>query len=346
MSFRIWLSLITVALLVVIIYVSRQEILHAWQLLSSVNIWILLLLIPGQILVYFAAGEMIFSYLRSKKSIDEVGSLTLTRMALELNFVNHILPSGGISGLSYMNWRLGRYGVRAGRATMAQVVRFSTGFAAFIVLLMISVVAVTVDGNINRWIILISALLVGLMIAVVAIGVFLLSSKRRLEKFSERVRKIGNALIKKITFGRRKNVLKADLLEIFFGELHHDFLELKRDKRLLRKPFLWGLVFTAGDAALFMITFWALGVYVNPAIILIAYGVASLAGFAVATPGGAGAYEAIMVSFLAIAGVTSGVAIAGILLTRIILLFGTIVLGYVFYQHSIIKYGKPQKPAF
>jgi putative heme transporter len=73
---------------------------------------------------------------------------------------------------------------------------------------------------------------------------------------------------------------------------------------------------------------------------LIAYGVASLAGFFVITPGGAGAYEAIMVAFLAVAGIGSGIAIAGIVLTRVIVLMGTIGLGYVFYQHAILKYGK------
>jgi uncharacterized membrane protein YbhN (UPF0104 family) len=83
---------------------------------------------------------------------------------------------------------------------------------------------------------------------------------------------------------------------------------------------------------------------VNPAPILIAYGVASSAGFFVFTPGGAGAYEAIMIGFLAIAGLNKGTAIAGIVLTRTILLLGTIILGYLFYQHALVKYGKRSTP--
>ena len=126
----------------------------------------------------------------------------------------------------------------------------------------------------------------------------------------------------------------------FFGEMHRDYLALRQDKRILIKPFLWGLLFTIADVALFLITFWALGAPVNPAPILIAYGLATIAGFFVITPGGAGAYEAIMVAFLAIAGLDKGTAIAGIVLTRVILLLGTIIFGYLFYQHAIIKYGK------
>ncbi|MGK2896263.1 MAG: hypothetical protein ACSLEY_01505, partial [Candidatus Saccharimonadales bacterium] len=158
MSIRTWISMFTVVLLAVIVYVARHEIAHAWTLLSQVNIWILLLLVPGQIFVYYAAGEMVFSYLKRKHSIHHLTPPTLARMALEMNFVNHVLPSAGVSGASYMNWRLGHYGVGLSRATMAQVVRFAAGFVAFIALLVVAVVAVTIDGTVNRWIILFSSL--------------------------------------------------------------------------------------------------------------------------------------------------------------------------------------------
>jgi len=44
--------------------------------------------------------------------------------------------------------------------------------------------------------------------------------------------------------------------------------------------------------------------------------------------------------FLASAGVAAEVAIAGTLLARVILMVGTIAGGYVFYQLTIVKYGK------
>lgn len=344
MSVRTWLSVVTVALLVIIIYLARHEIVQAWDLLGRVNLWILLLLIPGQIFVYYAAGEMVFSYLKKKKSIHHLTPPTLARMALEMNFVNHVLPSGGVSGASYMNWRLGQYGVSAGRATMAQVVRFAAGFAGFITLLLIAVVAITVDGTINRWIILLSSLLVGLMVSAVFATVFLLGSERRIKKFSQWLYITVNRVVSLITFGRRVHVLKEKTVETFFDELQDDYRALWREKKILIKPYLWGLVFTIGDVALFAIAFWALGTPVNPAIILIAYGLAVVAGFFMITPGGAGAYEAIMVFFLAMAGVSSGVAIAGILLTRVVMMVGTIALGYVFYQHALLAYGKKSKP--
>ncbi len=342
MSFRAWLSIITFALIGVIIYFSREDLMHAWELLGSVNLWILLLLVPAQILVYYAGGEMIFSYLRDKGRMKEVKRRELVEVALEGNFVNHVLPSGGVSGVSYLSWRLNHLGVPAGRATMAQVVRHAMGYMAYMSLLVVAILVVTVDGNINRWIILTSAVLIGIMSSAIVAAIFLLSSKRRIDRFSEWFTKWANKTVKKVTFGRKSKILAEEKVYAFFDDMHKDFLELRHDTKLLIKPYLWGIVFMATDAGLFAITFLAMGEPINPAPILIAYGVASMAGFFVLTPGGAGAYEAIMVAFLAIAGVASGVAIAGIVLTRVIVLLGTIGFGYIFYQRALIKYGKQQ----
>lgn len=345
MSFRAWLSVITLVLIAVIVFFSRHELLQAWKLLDNVNIWILLLLIPGQMLVYFASGEMMFSYLRAKKSIDHIKPFELIRMSLEMNFVNHVLPSGGVSGISYMSWRLGKHGVPSSRAVMAQIVRYTMSFASFITLLSLAVLAVTIDGNVNRWIILVSSMLVGAMVGATLGGIYMLSSVRRMVKFSHWLARTTNRLVRRVTLGRVTHVVNSQEIEKYFSEMHEDYLELKKDTRVLLKPYAWGLLFNAADVLLFMIAFWALGYTVNPAPIMIAYGIAAAAGFFVITPGGAGAYEAIMVAFLAAAGLSQGTAIAGIVLTRVILLLGTIGFGYIFYQHSLVNYGKAKQPA-
>lgn len=342
MSFRAWLSIVTVILLAVILFLSRHELVRAWELLGQVNVWILLLMIPVQLLVYYAGGEMIFSYLRGKGLMKKVKKRQLIRIALEGNFVNHVLPSGGVSGVSYLSWRLGHLGISPGRATMAQVVRHAMTFIAFAALLLIALFAVTLDGELNRWIILTSATLFGSISALILAGVYLLSSKRRIDAFAVWMYRALNLITRRVTFGRRRKLVKQETIQVFLGDMHDDFKELRHDKNLLRKPFIWGLVYNIGDAGLFMIAFWALGEIFNPAPILIAYGVASLAGFIVATPGGAGAYEAIMVTFLAFAGISGGVAIAGILLARVVILIGTIIFGYIFYQHALSTYGGPK----
>lgn len=344
MSFKTWMSITTLALVGIIIFLSRGELYRAWELLGGVNLWVLVLLIPSQIVVYYIGGEMMFSYLRAKGATKEIPAPDLAKMALEVNFVNHVLPSGGVSGISYMSWRLSKYDISPGRATMAQLVRFAMAFLAYVALMVVAVVVVTIDSGVNRWIIFISFLVI-IFSLVIGIGaMYILSNRRRMWRFADHVVRYGNRLVSKVTFGRKKRTFRYSKVEKFFTDMHFDYVALQRDRNILIRPFLWGVAYTVGDVLLYLITFWAMGLFFNPAPLLIAYGIASLAGMVVITPGGTGAFEAVMIGFLAIAGVNKGEAIAGVILTRVILLLGTIVLGYAFYQKSILKYGKYTAP--
>ncbi len=344
MSFRTWLSIITAVLIIILLILSRHELAAAWELMSQVNLWILLLIFPLIALNYLSSGEMIFSYLREKGKIRHVSPLTLMRLTLEVNFVNHVLPSGGASGVSYMTWRLGGFGIPAGRATMAQAVRFAVGFAAFTAMLILAVLFVTIDTGVNRVIILLSSTLVTIMLGITVSGIYFLSDIRRVRKISKPVADITNKVVRKVTFGKYDSVLEEHQVLKFLEEMHQDYLELRKDKRLLRKPFLWALVFTATDVGMYFVAFWALGTIVNPAPILIAYGAATIAGFAVVTPGGSGAYEALMVMILSIAGLNQGEAIAGVVLARVIILLTIIGVGYIFYQRALGGRKKSDQP--
>lgn len=340
MRFRTILSWLTFLLLIVIIFLARHELAQAWELLGRVNIWILLIIIPIQIFAYYAAGEIIFSYLKAKKFIQNVKPTELMRMALEMNFVNHVLPSGGVSGISYMSWRLQQHKVSPGKATAAQVVRYFVGFVAQAILIAVAVIFVTLDGNINRWIILFSGGIILFMVAGSLAGIYIISSRSKMEKTARWIARMVNRTVRKLTRGKKRTIVhEPDILD-FFEDMHDDYRSLMKDKSVLKKPLIWALVFTITEASLFYVTFLALGHPVNPAPILIAYILASAAGFLVVTPGGTGAYEAIMVAFLSVAGLASGTAIAGVVLARVIILLTTIGLGYAFYHRSLMKYGK------
>lgn len=340
MSLRSWISIITLVLLSLVIYFAWHEIVKAWDLLGQVDGWILILLVPVQFISYYAAGGMIFSYLRSKGNLKDTTHWQMARMALELNFVNHVLPSGGAAGFSYLGWVLGRHGVRPGRATMAQIIRFSITFLAFIVLLIVAVVALIINQQIDRTILIISMALtagaVGLMVGLV----YIIGSQRRLTVFSQWLTRTVNKIVAFFTRGKKKAAVQFVTIETFFEELHQDYLEIRHEKKILIRPFLWALVLNIADVSLLYIAFLSLGYSVDPAIMFVAFGISSIASIASVAPGGAGIYEAVMIAFLASAGVPADVAIAGTLLARVTLVLGTIIFGYVFYQLTVLKYGK------
>lgn len=344
MSFRTWLSVLTALALIVLLYLSRDELLTAWRLLERVDLRILAILIPLQLLSYYAVGAMIFEYLKGKKELDNVKPWDMTRMALELNFVNHVLPSGGVSGISYMGWRLKKLGVSPGRATMAQVVRFTMTYGAYLVLLLLALLFITLDGAINRFTILSSTVMAMSIIFGTLFVIYIIGNQGRIHVFSMNLSSIINRSWAKLRL-QRKILVKPETVANFFNDLHRDYVELKAEKRLLKKPLIWAFVFNIAEIAMFFVSFWALGSWVNPASLLIAYGIAGVAGFFVVTPGGAGAYEFAMVSFLTSTGIPSGATIAAILLARVLLILTTIISGYIFYQLAIIKYGKQPAPS-
>lgn len=339
-SGRTWVSIVTIAFLALVLYLARHEIEKAYNLLDQVNLWILLLLIPLQFISYYAAGEMIFAYLKRQKHIKHVSNFTLPRLALEMNFVNHVLPSGGVSGISYMGWRLKHFGVSASRSTAAQLVRMVSAFLSFGVLLILAIVFMAIDGNINRWVVGASIGLVVVMGGAMLLVMYLLNHKERIGGFARRVTKLVNTIVLWMTLARKSQVLHEADIQQFFEEVRDDYTFIRRNLRVLMVPFLWGLVFNVVEVAMFYVSFLALGHPVNPAPLVIAYGLAGLAGFFMVTPGGAGAYEAIMVAFLTVAGIPPGIALLAILLTRVLLMLGTIIAGYAFYQQAILTHGK------
>jgi uncharacterized protein (TIRG00374 family) len=340
MSIRGWITIVTLVLLTAVVLLAWDEIVGAWEMLNSINLWILSLLIPVQVFSYYATGGIIFSYLHSKGNLKSIGHWGMTRMALELNFVNHVLPSGGAAGFSYLGWVLHRHGVRPGRATMAQVVRFAVTFVGFLALLILSVILLAADHQINRITLLLCA---GLMFMVVGGSIFMVyvvNSKRRLMEFSSTVTRVANSFWRVVTRGKNPTPVKLEIIKKFFGELHEDYVEIRREKKVLGRPFAWAILATGLDIVLMYICFAAIGVEGHPGILLIAWGLSSVVGVISMAPGGAGAFEAVMIAFLASAGVPADAAIAGTLLARVTLMLGTIIFGYVFYQLTINKYGR------
>jgi len=344
MKLRTWINIITIILLALAVFLGRNQIIQAWGLMGRVDLRIYFLLLPIQFFSYYAVGEVMFTYLRSKGNLETMSRWKMARTALELNFVNHIIPVPSIAGFSYLGLVLKRHGVGAGRATMAQIIRYVMMFISFVSLIFISVIVLTFDRGVDRTIITISALFIVATIAGTAILIYFIGSRSRLVMISHWITSTVNKIMFKLTRGKKRQTLDTVKVEGFFTDLHQDYLEIRSDKKILIRPLLWAVANNILDVCLISVAFLALGFWVNPATLFIAFGLASFAAIFAATPGGTGVYEAIMIAFLASAGVPAEVAIAGTLLARVTLFAGTIVFGYLFYQLTVNKYGKIKKP--
>ena len=67
-SFKTFLIILTAVLVGFVVYQNWPDILETLNHLDDANIFVLLLLIPEQLFMYFACGQIFFSYLKTQKN--------------------------------------------------------------------------------------------------------------------------------------------------------------------------------------------------------------------------------------------------------------------------------------
>src|ERR1700722_8573393 len=114
---RLILTAITFVALLLVIFLSRDQLANTLKNFHRINVWVLTLLIPIEILNYLAQAKM---YQESLKTMGhKISTGFLFKFSLELNFITTILPTGGISGISYTSLRLRSKGVSAAQSTLS-----------------------------------------------------------------------------------------------------------------------------------------------------------------------------------------------------------------------------------
>lgn len=341
---RFYISIVTFILIAIVIWNTRSEMAQAFQLMTKANIWVLLLIIPVQFFSYLASAEIFLTYLRGRGQLKDVSTVGSTSMALEFNFVNHVFPTAGVSGASYMIWRLGKLGVPAGQAMMSQIINWISLGSTFIIMMIISLIIATAENKAANWLIMATTIAAVALVLVLIFGSFLIGSRERLMSFGKWLARHINNFGQKV-LKRKKPPMRMQAVEDFVNDFFDDFQAIKQDKALLKGPIVWGFISNLLDVMLIAIAFWSLGYPIDLALLLIGFGAASVGAFAMATPGGVGAYEAVMIGVLVAGGAPTEMASAGTILSRVILIIGTIVVGAVAYHRTMTKYGQPDYQA-
>lgn len=341
--FKTVLSIVTLVLVAFVVWGARDEIFQAVNYLGQTNIWIILLLIPEQLFMYFCAGQMFFSYMSAKKNAKKVSLWTLMRISFELNFVNHAVPSGGVSGLGYITWRLKDLGATAGQVSFMYLLRYFITICANQTQTIIAIIFLLIAGGLSTgayWMIWITA---GVSLAVIILMVSIViiaSSRDRIEWAAKQGTRFINWFVKKVTFGHKANILNYQTARKYLLDFHEDLLLARKNKKMLIRPVIWGIVYSFLEVA----TYWIVGASMgHPEIlpqVMVAEAIASVIAAVLVTPGGMGGYEGAMIFVMSTLGVDVGLATAVVITTRVVVLVGTITSGYGFYQHAISKIGK------
>jgi len=316
--------------LLILIYVSWPQIINGLKQIGGAKWSIIFLMIPMQIINYFAIAKLYQSYF--KQSGYKLSMKLMYKSALELNFVNHVFPSGGVAGFSYLGLRLRKQGIPVSKTTLAQTVRFGLTFISFLLILFVGMFMLSFGaGNGISGL----ALFIGLSVAfltlfLVIVAIYILSSEKRIKAFTAFLPKLVNILFKRIA--HRKNLFNIERIEKLFEDLHKDYLLLANDWRKLKEPFVWALIVNATEISTAYLAYIALDHLINPGAIILAYAVASMAGLVSILPGGIGVYEALMTAVLATAGVPKALALSATLIYRIFCMLVFLPIGFILYQ--------------
>lgn len=329
---KLIVNIVTFLALAALIYSVRDQILDTLNNLKNLEFWALLLIIPAQILNYHSYAEMyqsLFQILHHR-----VRYLKMFRLSLELNFVNNVFPSGGVTGVSYFGIRMRSFGVSAGKSTLVQMIRYILVFVSFQILLFFGLIILAIGGDANSFAILIAGSLATLLFVGTLAAMFIVGSKKRINGFFTYLTRVANRIIR-VVRPKHPETINIQKVEDIFTELHENYMELRKQPHVLRKPLTRALLANIAEVLTIYIVYVAFGEWVNPGAIIIAYAIANFAGLISVLPGGVGIYEALMTAVLASAGVPAGVSIPITITYRVLNMALQLPPGYYFYHKAL-----------
>jgi uncharacterized protein (TIRG00374 family) len=329
---KLYLTAFTLIALIVLIYGLRHQIGEVFSNLGKVHIWALFLIIPIEALNYDAYSRL---YMRLFKILgNEVKYRPLYRVTLELNFVNHILPSGGVSGVSYFGIRLKSQGVSTTKSTFVQAMKFLLLYITYLPILVFGLLALAIRGHSNNLILVISSSIITAIIIGTFLGVYIIESRERIGSFLTWITKAINWLVHLVR-PRYPETIKIDRAQAAFNELHDNYKVIKQNWRELQMPLVYTTIANLTEVAAIYVVYVAFGQFVNLGAVILAYAVANFAGLISVLPAGVGVFEGLMTAVLTATGIPAALSIPVTIMYRVCSMFVQLVPGYILYQKAV-----------
>lgn len=339
-SFRAILFLLTFLLVGYVVYQNWPDIVETFYHIREANGFVLMLLIPEQLFMYYACGQIFFSYLKHRRDVRKFSNGEILKISTELNFVNHAIPAGGVGGLAFLTYRLSPYGVSAGQAGFLYLFRYAMTTVINYIQALIAIMFLLGLGLIPegaKWIIPVALLMNLGVFLFLWFVVFVAISKRRIDFFSNVVVKASNGLIWLVTFGYKRTLLKSSKIQSYFLDIHESVQIAKKNKAYLKTPALWGLIFSFSEIATYWIVAISLGRPELLPFIMVGEAIGSVFDGIVPY----GLYELGMAGVMIALGVDFPTATIVTVMTRVITLLFTIASGsYPYYEAIRGKDGK------
>lgn len=342
-NWKLIVNVVTIVALVVLVWAIRDQLAQTLRDLQRVNAWALLLILPVQFLNYDAQARLyggLFSAVGNKLKY-----WFLFRTSLELNFVNHVFPSGGVTGISYFGLRMRDGEITAAKATVVQLLKLVMLVLSFEILIVVGIFALAIEGHMNSVILLLAGSLTTAMVIGTAGFAYIIGSKRRIAGFFTAVTRGLNKFLKWVRPGDHPESINTTKVQELFEDLHENYMVFRKDWKVLRWPFFWALMANFWEIMTVYVVYIAFGDAVNFGSVILAYAVANFAGLISVLPGGVGVYEFLMTLTLSATGVPSSLSIPVTIMYRVLSTVVQLPPGYYFYHKTIQETKEPEQIA-
>ena len=337
-NWKLILNIVTLVALAILVYAIRDQLAETISNLKRVNLWVLLIgMIALGVVGYHAQAKLFQSIFKSLGSLVEYWSMI--KVALELNFVNHVFPSGGVTGFSYFGFRMRHFDISVAKSTLANTMKLIMVFLSFEILIVVGMFLLAVNGQASNFVIFVGTSIAMLVLVGTGAFVYIIGSNARIDSFTTWLARVLNRTMELLRPSHHPETIDIRKTRETFREFHENYMELRSKIHELKAPFWWGFTINLSEVLVIYVVYIAFGEWVNLGAIILAYAIANFAGLISVLPGGVGVYEGLMTAVLAAAGIPPAVSLPVTIMYRVINTAIQIPPGYYLYHRAIADGG-------
>lgn len=307
--------------------VDTQQTLDYISGASYVLLVLAVLLEVAALLGYANLFRYILRVLNIRMRLREVLSITLSGLA-----VSHVLSAGGVGGWVVTYNALMKHRVPHGIIFVAVAAQQFFNYVVLWFFFALAIVyLIVVRGGDSVFSYLVGIVLILLLLWLTLYGIYLYNRPTRLRRRVAQVARLVNRIM-------RREVVKERHIDGWIDNLLIGMRRMTGHRGAFRTTLFLACAFWFFDMLCLWCTFAAFGYTIGLAHLLVAYVIAYSIGTLAPTPGGLGAVEGILIALFVSFGVPSAVAVAVVLVYRIINFWLPIPPGFIAY--AIVRPGR------
>lgn len=325
--------IIVFAIIVVALYLLLPRLVDTQKTLDYISgaSYVLLILAVvlevAALLGYANLFRYILRVVDIRMRLREVLSITLSGLA-----VSHVLSAGGVGGWVVTYNALMKHRVPHGIIFVAVAAQQFFNYVVLWFFFALAIVyLIVVRGGDSVFSYLVGIVLILLLLWLTIYGIYLYNRPTRLRQRVAQVARLVNRIM-------RREVVKERHIDGWIDNLLIGMRRMTGHRGAFRTTLFLACAFWFFDMLCLWCTFAAFGYTIGLAHLLVAYVIAYSIGTLAPTPGGLGAVEGILIALFVSFGVPSAVAVAVVLVYRIINFWLPIPPGFIAY--AIVRPGR------